>query len=234
MTHVDTGTTLDARSALPRASRGRAMRAGYSRAVAMLKVALPSLAVVLVTLVVVWPQLQGSGDDAFPLSFAEIGPEAMQSQRLVGARYQSTDDSEQPFTVTADLAEETAPGSRLVRLQHPKADITLNDGVWLLLDAREGLYEQDQETLQLSGGVDLFHDGGYELHTERLTLNVAAGTADSTDPVAGQGPLGTLKSEGLRIRDGGKTVIFTGAATLVLHPESTDTPKAKTKTEPAR
>lgn len=227
MTHVETGTTLDARTAtaVPRAARGRAMRAGYSRLVAMLKVALPSLAVVLVTLVVVWPQLQGGGDDAFPLSFAEIGQEAMQSQRLVGARYQSTDDSDQPFTVTADLAEETEPGSGLVRLQHPKADITLNDGVWMLLDAREGLFQQEQETLQLSGGVDLFHDGGYELHTERLSLDVAAGTAASDDPVAGQGPLGTLQSQGLRISDGGKTVIFTGAAKLVLNPDAADAPK---------
>lgn len=197
----------------------------YSRFVSMMKVVLPAVAVVLVAAVALWPQLRDMGEDGFALSFADIGREIGRTQRLVNARYYSTDADDQPYTITADVAEETEPGSPLLRLDNPKADITLEDGAWVMLGANNGLYSQADGLLDLTGEVNLFHDAGYEMHTSAATLDVEAGEAHGDRPVRGQGPFGELEAEGFRLTDAGKRIYFTGKARLLLHPSSGKTPQ---------
>lgn len=191
---------------------------GYSRFVRIAKVALPALALVLVALVVIWPQIRQSFEDGFSLEFAQIGEGLVPTQRLVNARFQGVDSSDQPFSVTADLAEETAPGSGVVRLDNPKADIAFKDGTWAMVSALRGLYDQAAAVLTLEGGVDLFQDTGYELHTPSAIIDVKAGTAHGTQPVNGQGPLGTMEAEGFKIDRQAQTVELTGKARVVIRP----------------
>jgi lipopolysaccharide export system protein LptC len=205
----------------------------YSRFVALMKVALPAIAVALIGTVALWPQLRNFGEGGFTLSFADMGRQATGSQRLVNARYYGTDDDDQPFTITADLAEETAPGSARLRLDNPKADITLEDGSWVMLGADEGVYGEDTDVLRLSGAVNLFHDAGYELHTTAATINIVAGTASGDRPVRGQGPFGELTAEGFRLADTGRRIEFTGRARLVLRPNAGAAPQ-QSQTLPRR
>jgi lipopolysaccharide export system protein LptC len=190
----------------------------YSRFVSLMKVALPALALVLTLLVIAWPRLQNTATDLFAVSFGSLSGSSVDSQRLVNARYHGTDSDNQPFMVTADLAEETTPGSRIVRLTSPKADLTFEDGSWVMMTARTGQYAQDKNDLTLSGGVDLFHDEGYEMHTPSMTVNLRAGTVTGTQTVTAQGPLGSLTAEGFTYdRDAGR-VEFTGRAKLLMRP----------------
>jgi len=187
----------------------------YSRFVAAMKMTLPSLAVVLVTVVVVWPQLAAQGDDGFALGFADLSVEA-KSERMVNPRYYGTDADEQPFTITADLAQEDESDAEKVKLAVPTADMTNEDGSWIMLGAREGVYDKTRQVLDLAGDVKMFHDGGYELHTAELSIRMEEGQAEGHTAVAGQGPFGTIQSEGLRITEKGDRVVFTGRARLIL------------------
>jgi lipopolysaccharide export system protein LptC len=47
-------------------------------------------------------------------------------------------------------------------------------------------------------------------------VDIKAGDAEGDEPVAAQGPFGTLTAEGFRLRDRGQVVIFTGRARAVL------------------
>lgn len=193
---------------------------GYSRFVRVAKVALPAMAMVVIALVVVWPQLRQGLENSFSLEFAEISGGLMPTQRLVNARYQGFDSEDQPFSVTADLAEETEPGSRIVRLDNPKADVAFKDGTWAMVQAAQGIYDQATAVLTLEGGVDLFQDTGYELHTPAATIDVKSGTAFGTDPVNGQGPLGSMNAEGFTIDRQAGVVQLTGKARLVIRPDA--------------
>lgn len=201
--------------------RSRERAVGHSRFVSLMKVVLPSLALLLGVLVVLWPRLQNTASDLFSLGFSGLGGQSVEAQRLVNARYHGTDSANQPFMVTAELAEETEAGSGKVRLNSPKADLTLRDGAWVMMAARQGLYSQDSQDLVLSGGVDVFHDEGHEMHTPSVTLNLRAGTAIGREGVSAQGPLGALTAEGFVYeRDAGR-VEFTGQTRLLLRPEAT-------------
>lgn len=210
----------DAEAAMPQGRRtGGTHRRGaerYSRLVSALKVALPTLAVVLLTLVVLWPQLSADPDSASPLSYARLTAPQQKTQSMQKAEYHGFGKNGLPFTVSADQARENAPGSQLIDLSNPKADITLRSGAWVLLEADAGQYDQVGQTLVLEGAVNMFHDAGYEMHTSRLMIDISAGEATGPEPVTGRGPRGQIDGQGLRITGNGSVVTVTGKSRLLL------------------
>ena len=135
-------------------------------------------------------------------------------------RYVGTDDDNQPYAVTADIAKKLDGEGMDVRigLELPKADITLKDGTWLVLTAENGIYARRNKTLDLSGAVNLFHDSGYEFRTDKAQVDLARGIAEGDRPVRGQGPFGTLNAEGFRLLNKGRTIVFTGKSKMILKP----------------
>ncbi len=193
-------------------------KGGYSRFVVWSKVLLPVLALGLIVLVVVWPQLKT--DNTFRIGFASVRLSGSADPGMDNARYIGTDDNRQPYSVTADLARVVSERSGIVALELPKADMTLKDGSWLVLSARTGRYKREENILTLDNDVNLFHDSGYELSTDQLSVNLKAGSAEGRTPVSGHGPFGELKAQGLKLTDKGRIIFFTGPAHLTLYASS--------------
>ena len=197
--------------------RAGGARAGgsYSRFVVWMKVLLPFFALGLIALVVAWPRLKG--DNTFRLGFSSASLSGEAEPGMDNARYVGTDENRKPYAVTADLARIVSDGGGVVDLELPKADLTLEDGTWLVLTANTGRYERTGATLNLQGGVNLFHDTGYEITTEQLLVNLNAGSAEGHKPLAGHGPFGELTAQGIKLIDKGRVIHFTGPAQLVLY-----------------
>ncbi|MBC7907467.1 MAG: LPS export ABC transporter periplasmic protein LptC [Rhodospirillaceae bacterium] len=187
----------------------------YSRFVGLMKVVLPSLAVVLLGLVVAWPRLTAT-EDRFQLSFSALSPNSVESLSMVNARYFGVNARNQPFTVTADVATEDDPNSGVIVLDQPKADFTTLKGAGIYLEARRGFYYQKQQILDLEGEVNMFHDDGYELHTEKARLDLKRSTAEGNVAVTGQGPQGRIDGQGFRILEKGAQILVTGKSSLNL------------------
>jgi len=204
---------------------GRRLGLGYSRFVSMMKVLLPVGAAILIGMVVIWPYLKPA-DGQFHIGFSTLAASEAERPNIVNPRLVGTDDKDQPFQITADLAknfqlrkdfwQDASP----VELEMPKADVTLKDGSWLVLTANTGLLVPTSKQLELNGQVNLFHDSGYELRTSHAVIDLAKGSATGDRPVEGQGPFGNINAEGLRLTDKGKDIVFTGKAKLVLYPDA--------------
>jgi lipopolysaccharide export system protein LptC len=194
-------------------------RNSYSIFVGFLKVLLPALAVALILLVVIWPQLSRDSRD-FRIRVSDTSLEQADSLTMLNARFEGVDDKDQPFTLTADEATQTTDDENLIRLELPKGDITLEDGTWLAMTAREGRYRRDTQVLELSGEVTLFHDRGFELRTQAARVDLEAGIAEGSETVEGQGPFGDLVAEGFEVLDRGARVLFTGRSRAVLYPQA--------------
>jgi lipopolysaccharide export system protein LptC len=204
----------------------RRLGPGYSRFVGMMKVLLPIGAAILVALVIAWPYLQTT-DGRFRIGFSTLVATQAERPNIVNPRLVGTDEKDQPFSITADLAKDFylrqdfwGNESTPVELEMPKADIMLKDGSWLVLTANAGLLTPKTKMLELSGAVNLFHDSGYELRTTHAMIDLEKGAAVSDKPVDGQGPFGNIVAEGLRLTDKGKDIVFTGKAKLVLYPDA--------------
>ncbi len=200
----------------PKSADIRESVAKYSRFVSAMKILLPSLAAFLFALVLILPQLRDEPDqfsaDIVPTRDGEAG-----TLSLVNARYFGVDESGQPFSVTAESVRETDDEGETIDLVGPKADISLNDGTWLVVGAENGKYDRGTQVLDLTGEVNLFQDQGYELHTDAATVHLDQGRATSTVSVYSQGPFGQLESNGFELEDKGKVVHFTGPARLLLN-----------------
>lgn len=188
----------------------------YSVFVAWMKVLLPFLALGLIALIVIWPRLKS--DDTFHIGFSSVRLSGSAQPGVDNARYMGTDENRRPYTITADLARIDDKIDGLVRLETPKADLTLENGTWLVLTANKGRFFEGRQHLELEGNVNLFHDTGYEIATEHLNIDLKTNVAQSTAPVVGHGPFGVLNSAGLKLIDRGRIIYFTGPAKLVLYP----------------
>lgn len=194
----------------------------HSRFVGLMKLLLPALAAALILLVIAWPHLR-IDSDGFRLGISRLGFGQPDNLSMVNARFNGVDAKNRPFTITADLATQSRENESLIALELPKADMTLQDGAWLALSARAGKYDQDREQLALRGDVSLFHDDGFEIHTQSALIDLAEGVARGDEPVEGQGAPGTIAGEGFRVTDRGQRILFTGKSRLVIAPDARDT-----------
>ncbi len=200
--------------------------AGWSGFVLTAKYLLPLAALLMMGVVMVRLQQNPLADQLTHLPGEEKTTPGQ--SELLGARYEGVDETGRPFTLTADKAfrvmdENTATSNSLsgldgetVDLTRPRAEMKLGGDNSFAITATEGRYEQESATLNLSGGVTVDDGRGNELFIDNLDvdLNGAALVADT--PVRGAGPAGTVDAEGLRLEDGGNTVIFTGRTRLTL------------------
>ncbi len=181
--------------------------------VVLAKRVLPVVAVALLALVALWPEFF---TDAERGRFTyRLGLTAPEGGALTDARYRGVDKTGQPFTVTASLARQVGP--ERVDLTEPKGDITLGSGAWLLVRARQGVYMQRADQLDLSGEVVLYRDDGTVMQTDAMAVDLHGGAASGNRQVHVQGPFGTLDAQGFTLLDGGSVVQFTGPGRLVLN-----------------
>ncbi|WP_084536907.1 LPS export ABC transporter periplasmic protein LptC [Azospirillum halopraeferens] len=171
-----------------------------SRLVALLKVALPALALMMLALIAAWPSLT---EPPQPRIDADNG-----QLEMIRPRYFSADEKNQPFSVIADRAERSELEPDVVVLDQPEAEMTELDGTWVTLRSDRGWYDQHTGILKMRGAVRVMRDDGNEFTTDEAFADVKAGTAWGDVSVAGQGPQGVILAEGFRMTDRGKNVVF--------------------------
>lgn len=195
-----------------RGPQRRRQPAAYSRFVRAMKVGLIGIALALVVLVVLWPQLR-TIEDEFLVKFASLKGARVDRIEMVNARYFGTDERNRPYAVTAARALEI--DADRVELESPKADMTLDQG-WIMLNSDKGFYSKSGKTLELVGNVNVFQDEGYEFHTASAIVHVEMGDARGNQPVEGAGAFGWVAGEGFELTDKGKRLLVTGKSKLVL------------------
>ena len=153
---------------------------------------------------------------------ADAGSGALSTMQ--NAQYHGVDQRGQPFTLTADEANQR--GTDDVMLAKPVGDITLTSGAWLMLRSDSGVFNQKSQLLNLHGNVTLYRNDGTILTAPVAAIDLRAGSATSAAPVSAQGPFGTLNAaNGFNITGRGTDVTFLGPVTLTLA-EANPTPAA--------
>ena len=177
------------------------------------KLALPAVALALLASLAVWPELQREVGRARAAADA-IGQ--IQAATVTGAVYHSIDERGRPYTLTAATARQISPNQ--VDLTDPKGDMTLQNGTWVMLQARNGVYRQHDNALDLSRDVTLYRDDGTTMVTASAALDLKSGAAAGSQPVHADGPFGRLDAAGgFAATDKGEQIFFAGPAHLLLN-----------------
>jgi lipopolysaccharide export system protein LptC len=181
--------------------------------ITLTKWVLPVAAACLLSLIALWPEIDAASTKA-RLALSHVSGE-VEGGKLIDARYNGLDEKGRPYTVTAATAWQISPEK--VGLTVPKGDITLENGTWLMLTARQGTFIQRQNQLDLVKDVTLYRDDGTTMHTESASIDVKAGAAGGSEPVHVEGPFGVLDAQGFTVMDKGNAIDFPGPAHVVLN-----------------
>jgi lipopolysaccharide export system protein LptC len=185
-----------------------------SRLVAFMKLVLPATALAIVALTFAWPQLL---PDQREIRIGDVKMTGVNVDGLVmdNPRFVGTDAEHRPYQLTAASASQRGKADQLVYLKEPKADILMKNSGWVAMAARAGIYDKKAETVDLSGGMTLFYDRGYQFASESARIDMRAGTAEGRQPVIGHGEAGRIEGEGFQLFDRGARIIFTGRSKAV-------------------
>jgi lipopolysaccharide export system protein LptC len=177
------------------------------------KFLLPAAAVLLLSSIALWPELNPEPDRArFSVHGLSV---TMDGARLTDAHYNGVDDHGRPYTVTAATANQRDVDR--VDLTVPIGDITLENGTWLNVKSKQGVYMRKDQQLDLSRDVVLYRDDGTTMTTESATVALKDGAASSGMPTHVEGPFGTLDASGFTTVDKGAAIQFWGPVRVELN-----------------
>lgn len=178
------------------------------------KLALPVLALALLTTMAMWPELKRSAADV-RWDLHQMIPDVA-GDTVIDAHFHGIDEHGRPYTVTASEATQVNPDR--INLTIPKGDVTLQNGTWLMLQSKDGVYRKQEDALDLSHAVRLYRDDGTTMLTESAAIDMKNGAAAGAEPVHAEGPFGVLDAKGgFTFTDKGEEVQFAGPAHLVLN-----------------
>jgi lipopolysaccharide export system protein LptC len=196
----------------------------------VLRVLLPAVALILIGLVLAWPQIMRSPGIAVSM----LAPDdADQSGRLRmdSPRYVGQTKKNRPYEVTAQSASLDPRKANIVHLDHPAADIALGDEGDVRLSAQDGTYDRNTQKLLLDGGIEVVTSSGYRFATPSARVNLAQGWVRGWQPIEGAGPRGKLSADRFEIENTGDILRFEGRVKVtVLPPEERDDPASDSAT----
>lgn len=191
-------------------------RSAYSRFVTGMKFGLPALAVILLLSLFVSSGTFNSRPE-IAITFQEVGA-INDDLRMVSPRITGVDRKGRPYVLTAETATQTVDNPNRILLETINADLLLDDaGDWLSITSRYGTLETEGETLDLREQIDVYSAQGYEFHAQTAQMDLKTGGLVSHDPVHGQGPVGTIKANGVIATENGEKITFTGGVRVVVY-----------------
>lgn len=184
----------------------------------LVKFVLPAVALLFLALMIVWPRLFRE-ESTFELTSSEIST-VKDDLRMSSPRFTGMGADDRPYMITADAAVQDVNDHELVRLEALQADLSLKDGSWLSVTARNGLMHNGLQTLQLDGQIEAYSDLGYAFYTESAQIDLDAGTLYADQPVRLQGPYGHLRASTMRATERGQRLHFAGDVKVIIFPHS--------------
>ncbi len=186
---------------------------GRSRMVERLKYSLPGAALLALLVLIGWPQAQKWLYAQQPtLAQTTLAPKT--NNTATRPEYKSTDEKNQPYTITADHGVEISLEE--IDLTNPKLVMQLKSGGMVTLTSNSGKLNKATNQMHLTGSVILTHSQGYSLETAQAWIDCNQGSAHGDSPIWGSGPAGSIEAKGFRLAERGTTVSFIGGSQLLL------------------
>jgi lipopolysaccharide export system protein LptC len=197
----------------------------YSRIVAILKVGLPLVALGLLAglfLISTEDEIDGN------LVFSEADLEALDSgMQVTRPTFTGSSRDNDRFRFTADrVVPDAAPPTR-AHIVDLAGRIDFAGGPTVDVAAPEAALDLDTNVLELAGRVTLDSSDGYHVVSDRMTVDLRAGSLAAKGDVVGEGPMGRIDSETMRVdpaegEDADRRFSFGDGVRLVYDPAEND------------
>lgn len=188
--------------------RAKAFRRAYahSRVVRILRIALPSIAVVIGVAFLATSNLTFTvGDNTASVDRIEIGNDAL---RMINPKMEGATGDKGTYKVTADYAEQDLKKPATIRLNTIRAEVLDPKKSWSRLKAPKGTFYTKEEKLDLFGDIEVTTSKGMSASLKTATMDMKSQTMRTHDPVVVRLLNGTVHSDTMEIKLDESRVIF--------------------------
>lgn len=194
----------------------------YSQLVAFLKVALPLLALgILSTMFLVSSRIEPG--DTIPFPEVEV-TERIRGQQVTGPLFSGATSGGDQIRFAAEEMTTSEAGANAAR--NPRAQVDLAGGGSVQLEADRGNVDMIRDTITMTGNVVIESTTGYVIQSQKITGQLSQLQVVSPGPVAARGPAGTLNAGRMEIsQPAGKDaaqLLFTNGVKLIYDPKETE------------
>lgn len=212
-------TYFNADSEIPAARPDKKLVNRHTRIVRFAKLFLPSLAAILIGLLLLFPTIHKDVRD-FKLDITRPKKGELEKLHVEDTVFYITDKNNKVNNFIAQNIDETEPGSKLIKLTKPEGIIPLENGEWNTVKAPLGFFNQKNNLLRLDDDVEMFYSAGMAVHTTEAFFDFPNSKGYGSKPVSAQGVFGNLKAEGFEFSTADDILVFTGHSDITIKEES--------------
>lgn len=191
----------------------------HTKIIRLTKLLLPCIAALLIGLLILFPSLKETKDE-FSIDITIPKKGELEKLHMENTTFYITDKDNKVNNFTAKNVDETAPGSKLIKLTNPDGVLPMTNGAWSNIKAPIGYYNQSTNVLTLQNTVDIFYSDGMSAKTEEMTFDFNANKGWGNKEIFSEGIFGSLKSQGFEFYAKKNLLIFTGKTYISVEEES--------------
>lgn len=204
----------------------------HSGLVRWLKIILPATAgACIVAFVVAIKMVTGDIADLFSLAGVTMDTKSLIMEKPHLSGFKGTEHS---YEVVAERAVQDLANPKIVRLEEIKAEFGLTAEVKVNLTATAGIFDGDQEKLQLTDGITVSSTNGYEARLDKAHVDFRTKQMTSDGMIEISATDGLVRAHTLEVGEDGKKILFGGGVSVTYMPPDGTLPLGATgAAEPA-
>ena len=188
----------------------------HSRLVRTLRIVLPSLAVAGILLF--WASVHFIPSDLAGL-VSKAGIDVKSNSVVMDAPHISGfEGTRRAYEVKAARAIQSLDDPKVLTFEKINARIGLDDAGIATVDAGTGIYDGNNNTLELKNGISIQTTTGYAATIREAAVDLAKGSLQSATPVEIHAKEGTLRANSIEVTERGKFVAFRGGVSVTFMP----------------
>ena len=138
----------------------------------------------------------------------------LENKKTKNFRFQGIDEFNQPFFIHATKYQKIINDENKLLFEKPGAEINLKKGKWLTMNAREGIFDIEKQTLELMGDVLFLHSDGQQIDTDNAVIDLKKSQIYGSKKIFGKGEAVSFSSEGFELERTGKTFQLIGKSKI--------------------
>ena len=191
----------------------------HSQYIRWTKLLLPSLAAILVGILLILPTLKDDSK-SFTLDITKPKSGELEKLHVENSMFYITDKDNKVNNFTATNIDETKPGSKLLKLNKPEGLLPLDELSWMSVKSPIGYYNQTTNNLTLTDNAEVFYNEGMSFYSFDMIFDFKTGKIYSDKDVSADGHFGKLKAEGFEFSTKKDILIFKGHSDITISQES--------------
>ncbi len=164
---------------------------------------------------VIWIASNNNADNGGRMVFTSAQKTEETQNIMKKPKYHGVDIHNRPYTIEAETGLQKDKDT--VTLNNINSEMTGDNNAWMALNSGYGEMNTITKQMELSKGVEIFYEGGYQFRTESAHIDTVKGMVKGNQHIEGQGGAGTIQANSFTILERGNIINFNGSVRMLLY-----------------